>query len=37
MDVDQTETNDLIVEFPEVAKEMISDWEKWILESESKN
>jgi arylsulfatase A-like enzyme len=36
MDVDQTETNDLIEENPEIAKELISDWENWIKESEDK-
>ena len=32
MDVDQTETNDLINEFPEVAEELIHAWENWMKE-----
>ena len=35
MDVDQTETIDLIEEYPVVAKELISDWERWIENSGS--
>lgn len=34
MNVDQTETNDVIKKFPKVAQELIVDWEKWITDSE---
>lgn len=30
--VDQTETNNVIEEYPDVAKELITDWESWINE-----
>lgn len=30
MDTDQTETRDLVDKFPEVVKEMESEWENWI-------
>ena len=33
MEIDQTETNDLIDDFPDVAKELEVDWENWINES----
>jgi len=33
MDVDQTETKDLIGEYPDIAEDMIKDWEKWMEES----
>ncbi|HKI89012.1 MAG TPA: arylsulfatase, partial [Draconibacterium sp.] len=33
MDEDETETNDLIQQYPEVAKELITDWENWIKKS----
>jgi hypothetical protein len=35
MDKDQTETNDLVNEYPEIAKEWISDWEEWIENTNS--
>jgi len=37
MDKDQTETNDLINEYPEVTKDLISEWENWMANSESNN
>ncbi len=30
MEIDQTETHDLIIEFPYVAIELETDWDKWI-------
>ena len=36
MDIDQTETNNLIDEFPEIAQDLKSEWKKWINESELK-
>jgi len=33
MDVDETETNDLVEDFPEVVKELTADWENWIQNS----
>lgn len=32
--VDQTETNNVIEEYPDVAKELITDWESWINETD---
>lgn len=37
METDQTETNDLINEFPEVADELMTEWEKWLNESNIKS
>ena len=34
MDIDETETNDLVNEFPEVVKELTTDWGNWLKESE---
>lgn len=36
MKIDQTETNDLINKFPDVAKDLTSDWENWIAISGQK-
>lgn len=36
METDQTETHDLIKEFPDEAEELESDWEKWIEGSNTK-
>ena len=33
MEVDQTETNDLIDDYPEVAEELKTEWENWLNES----
>jgi len=30
MEMDQTETNDLVDEFPEIAGDLMADWEHWI-------
>jgi len=37
MEIDQTETNDLMKEFPEVATNLISEWEDWINNSGTEN
>ena len=33
MEVDQTETNDLIDDYPEVVEELKTEWENWLNES----
>jgi arylsulfatase len=33
METDQTETNDLTNEFPEIAGELRTDWENWLNEN----
>ena len=33
MDTDQTENNNLISEFADVAKELVNDWDNWINKS----
>ena len=33
MEVDQTETNDLIDDYPEVTEELKTEWKKWLEDS----
>jgi arylsulfatase len=37
IEVDQTETNDLVNEYPEIAADLITEWENWITESGNEN
>ncbi len=34
MEMDQTETNNLIEEFPDIAIELSADWQNWIKNRE---